>query len=201
MMIVTRIEKKGKYKYYVYLDYEFAFWMTWKEIWLWKIEENKEISFELFRDIMKNTVLERAKRKAINYLKTMNRTEMELRNKLKKELFPEEIIEQVIAYLYQYHYIDDDYYIENFIEYKKRGHSRRWMEERLRLKGISREKINKFFQADYSEEEALRKAMEKKLRGKRIVTREEKQKIIAYVYRQGFSISHAQEILKEYKKD
>ena len=69
------------------------------------------------------------------------------------------------------------------------------------MKGISRDKINNYFQADYSEEEALRKAMEKKLRGKKIVTKEEKQKIIAYVYRQGFSISHAQEILKEYKED
>lgn len=197
-MIVTGIEKKGKYKYYVYLDYEFVFWLSWKELWFWKIEENKEVSNRLLQDIIKNTILERAKRKAINYLKAMNRTEMEVRNKLQRELFSQEIIEQVIAYLYQYHYIDDDYYIENFIQYKKNAHSRRWMEERLRLKGISREKIDGYFQSGYSEKEALRKALEKKLRGKKIVTREERQKIIAYVYRQGFSINRAKEILKEY---
>ena len=107
-MQVTAIEKFGKYKYKVFLDYEFAFWAYWKDLQYRGIRVNKEISQEFYEQLLEEVVFEKAKRKAISLLKYMNRTEQELRQKLKLQLYPLEVIDKTIAYVYSFHYLDDD---------------------------------------------------------------------------------------------
>ena len=199
-MQVTAIEKFGKYKYKIFLDYEFAFWVYWKDLQCWNISVNKEISMDIYEQILNEVVLEKAKRKAISLLKYMNRTEQELRLKLKLQLFPLEVIDKTITYVYSYHYLDDDRYIESFIASNKALHSKHWIEMRLLKKGIEKGKIQAFFVDEYSEEEALRKAIQKKLKGKNLENRAEKQKILAYLFRQGYSMRNAKEIISEYEK-
>lgn len=199
-MKVTAIEKFGKYKYKIFFDYEFVFWLYWKDLQCWNIKVDREISTDIYEQILKEVVLEKAKRKAISLLKYMNRTEQELREKLKLQLYPMEVIDKTIEYVHSYHYLDDNRYIENFIACNQALHSRHWIEMKLMQKGIGKEQIQEFFSDAYSEEEALRKAIRKKLKGKVIENREEKQKILSYLFRQGFAVRNANMILSEYEK-
>lgn len=199
-MQVTAIEKFGKYKYKVFLDYGFAFWVYWKDLQCWNIKVDREISSDMYEQLLNEVVLEKAKRKAISLLKYMNRTEQELRQKLKLQLYPIEVIDKTIEYVYSYHYLDDNRYIESFIACNQTLHSQHWIEMKLMQKGILKEQIRDFFTDAYSEEEALRKAIRKKLKGKLLENREEKQKILAYLFRQGFSVRSAKLILSEYEK-
>jgi regulatory protein len=196
---VTAIEKNGKYKYKVFIDGEYAFWLSWKELYFWKIELNGEISEEQLQKIKKESILEKCKRKAVSYLKFCNQTEQELRTKLKRQLYNEDIIEKTIAYLYDMHYIDDYRYAENFVDVNKKKHSRKWIELRLQQKGIKKDLSDDFFDEEYSEDAPIKKAIEKKLKGASIQTREQREKILASLYRQGFSIYNIKKVLKEYE--
>ena len=199
-MKVTAIERFGKYKYKVFLDYEFAFWAYWKDLQSWNIKIDKQISTDIYEQLLDEVVLATAKRKAISLLKYMNRTEQELRQKLKLQLYPIDVIDKTIEYVNSYHYLDDNRYIESFIACNQTLHSQHWIEMKLVQKGIEKEKIHEFFSDEYSEEEALRKAIKKKLKGKKIESNEEKQKILAYLFRHGFSIRSAKAMINEYEK-
>lgn len=196
-MIVTLIEKQGKYKYKVYMDYDYVFWLTWKELYFWKVKENAEISEEQYKKIVKESILPKAKRKAISYLEKSNRTEQEIREKLKKELYQEDVIESAIKFLQNCHYINDDWVAENFVRANQANHSRKWMEMKLAQKGIDKERLHIFFEEEYSEEVAIQKEIKKKLKGKEQITWEEKNKIMAYLYRKGYSIHETRKAMEQ----
>lgn len=198
-MQVTKIEKKGKYQYLVFLDEEYAFWLSYKEIYHWHLKEGVEIDEEKYKSIIKESVIPRCKRKAISYLKRCNQTEYELRTKLKKHDYLTPVIDVTIAYLYQCMYLDDYRYAELFVENNKRSRSQKWMKLKLSQKGISKDVIEELLAENTSEEIPLRKAIEKKLKGKRIEERKDKEKILAYLFRQGFSMQLSKRLLNEYE--
>lgn len=186
-MCVTEIKKVGKYKYQVFLDGEFAFWLSFRELRFWKIAEGGELSEACYAKIMKETVLEKCKRKAIEYLKYADRTEAELRDRLSRQFYVESVIDDTITYLRYYGYLDDTRCIRNFIEKNKNNHSKRWIESKLKQKGVTRDQCDSLWGEEYSEEEPARKLLEKKLKGKIITEKKEKDKALGYLYRQGFS--------------
>ena len=126
-MVVTSIEKKGKYKYFVKVDEEFVFWLSWKELYFWNIKEGQELSEEQYSKIMKESILGKCKRKAVSYLKISDRTENELRQKLRMQDYVEPIIEETIAYLKELKYLDDDRFVELYITTKQKSHSKKWI--------------------------------------------------------------------------
>ena len=56
------------------------------------------------------------KLKALSLLTDMDRTEAQLRQKLKQKAFEEDIIEQTIEYVKSFGYIDDAKYAQRFVE-------------------------------------------------------------------------------------
>lgn len=196
-MIVTLIEKQGKYKYKVFLDYDYVFWLTWKELYFWNIKENEEISDEYYIKIIKESIIPKAKRKAISYLEKSSRTEQEIRDKLRRELYQEDIIENVIKYLYSYHYLNDDWVAENFVRSNQFRHSRKWLEMKLSQKGIDKDRLHIFFEEEYSEKFAIQKEIEKKLKGRKQINWDEKNKIMAYLYRKGYNIHESRKVIEQ----
>ena len=119
-MVVTGIEKVGKYKYKVFIDMEYAFFMSWKELYHWNIKENEMLNEVQYQNIMKEVILKKCKRKALTLLKDKSRTEYELRQKLYTNLYTQEIINQTVDYIHSFHYLDDERYVENFIDSNKK---------------------------------------------------------------------------------
>ena len=113
-MQVTKVEALTKTKWKVELDGQFAFVLYKKEILRFGIEVNGELSEELYEQIKKDVVLKRAKLRAMHLLTDMARTESQLRDKLKRNMYPEDVISQAIAYVKSFGYINDEAYIENF---------------------------------------------------------------------------------------
>lgn len=197
-MKITKIEQAGKYKYKVFIDNNYVFWLSRRELFHWKLKEELEITQEYYAQILTESILEKCKRKAISYLEYSGRTEHEMRQKLQQQLYVEPIVEQTIQYLYQYHYLDDSRYIENFIQKNQEKHSRRWMEQKLKQKGIKKEQMEFYLKDEEVELEALRKSIEKKCKGNLPRESKEREKLLAYLCRQGFSISHSLKVMKEY---
>ena len=186
-MIVTKLEKVDSKKTKVFLDEEYAFVLYPQDLRIYKLEEDMEMSEELYHQIMKETIIRRAKQKAMALLKRADRTEWELRLKLKQSEYPESAIEEAISYVMKYGYVNDERYLENYVFYKKGSKSIRVMELELQQRGLSKEQIrDQLEKEEVSDEEAIQKAIRKKTGTKTELSYEETQKVAAYLYRKGF---------------
>lgn len=151
------------------------------------LKEEMELPPELLAEIMEETIYRRARQKALAVLKRADQSEKELRRKLKQSEYPEEIIERTIAYVYSYHYLDDERYAGNYIRYKSATKSRRQLVNELHQKGIAKEIIDAALrEADGDDTEAICRAIRKKTSDVESLEYEQKQRIAAYLYRKGF---------------
>ncbi len=197
-MIITGLEPKEKGKYKVYIDEEFHFVLYYKDLQKYKLEQDTQISGEIYRDIYLNTVLRRGKQKAIAILKYMDRTKQELILKLKQADYSDKVIEEVLEYVIKFHFIDDSRYAENYIRSRKDKKSKRQIITELIGKGIDKSLIDEVMSQEYdSEAEALKKAIEKKFKNLNDLTREEKMKFASSLYRKGFQL----DLIKKYVYD
>ena len=186
-MIVTKLEKVDTKKTKVYLDEEYAFILYPQELRGYKIKEGLEVSEELYCQIMEETIIRRAKQKAMALLKRSDRTEKELRIKLKQSEYPEMAIDEAVSYVMKYGYVDDERYLENYVFYKKGQKSLRVIEMELQQKGLSKEQIREQIEKEeLNDGEAIQKAIRKKIGAKSELSYEETQKVAAYLYRKGF---------------
>lgn len=202
-MEITSIEKVNKSRVKVFIDGEYAFPLYNKDIILYQLEEGKEISEEIYESIKEEVVFYRSKLKAMSLLMTMDRTEFELIQKLKRLGYPDDVIDKTIAYLHSYGYINDNRYASAHINARKYNKSKLVLEMELLKKGINKDIIEETIKTQYSSEEnsedpeilAIKKAISKKRVDIDNITWEDKQKLIASLYRKGFSIDKINQLI------
>ena len=73
-----------------------AFVLYRGELSLCHIEKDQELPEAVYREIMDEILWKRIRMRCLYLLKSMDRTEYQLRTKLKQNLYPEELIERVI---------------------------------------------------------------------------------------------------------
>ncbi len=75
-------------------------------------------------------------------LKSMDRTEYQLRTKLKQNFYPEELIDRVILWLLEnLHYLDDVRYAESYIRTHGESLSTLQLKQKLTQRGVPRDVI------------------------------------------------------------
>lgn len=198
-MIVSKLEELTKGKVKVYIDGEYHFLLYRKDINTYKLQENEPVSEKVYEEIIQDTVLRRAKQKAMAILKYMDRTEQELKQKLKQADYTECIIESAMEYVKMFHYLDDERFAANYIRYKKNSKSKRQLQTELMQKGIRKEYIDKAFDEEYvGEDSAIQKAITKKTLDIDSLTPEEKMKLASSLYRKGFKMDQIKKYIRIY---
>ena len=146
----------------------------------------------------KNDISIKAKKRALHLLERMDRTEHQLREKLRASEYQEEVIEEAIEYVKSFHYLDDERYAETFTRYKKEGMSRQQIKQKLLQKGISRDIIDNAIEEEYDTDEAMhiRNLLLKKHFSYGEADEGEFRRVYSYLLRRGFRSS---DILKEMK--
>lgn len=145
--------------------------------------------------------LKKAKLKALKLLERMDRTEAQLREKLKAAEFDPEIIEQAIVYVKSFGYIDDERYVRNYIEYRQDRKSRRQLEQELQFrKGVTPELIQKVYDElePYDERLLIMSQLEKKKYSAKAADWNGRQKIVASLMRKGFQMGDILAVMDEY---
>ena len=201
--MITQIEEWDKKRYKIYIDQEFAFVLYKGELTEYKLRENVAIEDKVYDRIQKEILPKRAKKRCLNLLQKRPYTECKLREKLMEGCYTEEAIEEAIAYVKSFHYIDDYEYACQYIFYHRESETRRKMEEKLRIKGIDGETLQKAFQDSYyKEEETLEIELEqaKKLLQKKKYEAEnadwkEKQKVYEFLVRKGIQTSVIKKVM------
>ena len=79
------------------------------------LQEQEPLSDERYHELYYEVVGKRAVKRAMHLLEKMDRTEGQLRKKLMEGGYPDDLIEQAVAYVKSYHYIDDDRYARTFV--------------------------------------------------------------------------------------
>jgi len=152
-MYVTKIEPVTKTKYKVFIDGQFAFVLYKGELSRYHIAQDTEVDERLVSQILSEIVLKRAKLRAMHLLTDMDRTESQLRTKLKQGLYPDDIIEQAMAYVKSFGYVEDENYARRFVLSRQNSKSKKEIYASLCQKGVAKETIDKVMEECYEMEE------------------------------------------------
>lgn len=199
------IEPVTKTKFRIYLDGQFAFVLYKSELSSCHLKDGEAVTENQIETILSEIVLKRAKRKAMSLLQSMDRTESELRDRLLRQDFPEETVDQAVRYVKSFGYVDDRRYAESVILSRKGRKSRREIYAELSGKKIDGEIVDEMMERCYEESdsgEALRHLLRKKHYDPSRASVEEKQKLYAYLARKGFSYGEIKKALNlEFPED
>jgi len=198
-MIITKIEPVTKTKFKIYVEEQFAFTLYKGELSRFCLKEQGEITEEIISRIKAEVLVKRAKMRAMHLLNEMARTEEQLRQKLKQNGYPEDVIDSAVAYVKSFGYINDEAYIRNFVESRKGKKSRREIYALLGQKGLNQETVETVLDEMYeehSDQEAIREILRKKHWDSEESDIKEKQKIYAYLVRKGFRYEDIRQVIQ-----
>lgn len=192
--LVTSIVDVNKQRRRVFVNYEPAFVLYNSEIRKYQIKVDSVIMSDIYNEII--TILtKRAKIRAMALLKSHDYTEGRLREKLQANGYPKCCIDETVAYIYSYGYIDDRRFADNYIISRSSSKSRRVIETSLLKLGVSADIIKEACDEFYCEEDDYAKEINviighinKKINSIDIKDYNQLQKLKASLYRKGFRL-------------
>ena len=144
-------------------------------------------------------MLVQAKKKALRLLESMDRTEEQLRLKLKQKDYPDEVIDEAIAYVKSFGYVNDVRYAECYVLSRQKTKSRREIYVSLCQKGVARETVEQALEKgyeSYDERDTIRMLAEKKHYSETGGSEAEKKKIYQYLLRRGFRNEDIRQVIQ-----
>ena len=192
-LLVTSIVEITNKRRLVYINYEPAFALYNTEIRKYDIKQDSSIDYEVYKDIVENVLNKRATVRAMSLLKNKDYTEKELRDKLKDGYYPEESVNTALDYVKSFKYVDDYRYAYNYISFKSGVKSRKYIELKLKEKGIASKIISSVCEEYYSDNsnvelEQVLEFLSNKCSIDADSDYKEKQKVMAKLYRKGYSV-------------
>ena len=191
-MTVTQLTALGKGRYKVYIEDRPAFVLYRGELNRLGIREGEGITEGNLREIQEEILPLRAKKRAMNLLQKREYTTAALREKLRDGEYPEACVEEAVAYVESYGYVDDLRYARDFIVYNLDRKSRTRIEQDLMRKGIQKDTVRAVFEelgeegTRQDEASMIRTLLDKKKYDAKNADAQEKQRMYAFLYRKGF---------------
>lgn len=206
-MTVTQITSIDKKRSKIFFEQEEPIVLYNGEIRRFHIELDKELPDKVFLQIQEEVLKKRVKERALYFLKSMDRTEEEIRTKLKKGYYSAELINYAIDFLKEYSYIDDQRYTENYIRTYIGRKSRKNIQQKLYLKGISKETVEEAFglfqeeMEEKGEKEMIYTLLKKRRYPFENADRKEENREMAFLFRKGFEMEEILYCLKNPPKE
>ena len=197
MHYITEIKDIGK-KCRIIIDDDIVVQLYKGEVRKLGIKADSQCSNESYNE-MYNILNKRARERSLFLLKDMDKTEKQIRDKLKLGDYPEDIINNAIEFLKKYGYVGDIRYAKLYISSKQNSKSIKQIELELYKKGVNKENVSKvLLEMDLSNEEALNKLIEKIIKKYDLNDKTQYNKMCRYLLGKGFSYGEIQEALFKY---
>ncbi len=201
-MIITSIESRQKGRYLISLNDEPAFILYSSELKKYALKEGEELEDSLWETILRETLIKRAKSRTLHLLDKQDRTEKQLRDKLREGFYPEEAIDAAVEAAKRGKYLDDERYASQYAYEKTRTKSRRVVEMELLNKGIDRQMVEKAMEEiEESDSGLLQKLITKKCHDPSELDFMKEQKLIRYLLGKGFSMTDVKRELAVWKEN
>lgn len=188
-MQIQQIEELDKKRVKIILEDGRCFPLYKGEKRAYGIMEGEELPEEVYQEINEEILIKRARKRILHLLERMDRTEAQLRDKLRQGYYPQDIIEDAVAYAKHYHYLDDLRYAQNYVRNQGTKKSLRKIQMDLQGKGIPRDLAVQALEEEYRQEherELILKWIEKKHYSSETADRTEKRRMYQSLLRKGF---------------
>ncbi len=201
-MMVTAIEELSASRSRVYIDGEFAFVLYKGEVRGYRLCEGAEIAREEYDEILQEVLPRRAKLRAMKLLTAREYTGKQLYDKLKADLYPEEIVRDALAYVAGFRYTDDLRLAGDYIAGHADTRSRRRIEQDLLGRGIDKAILEQAWErweaqgGSQDETVMIRDLLRKRGYDAESAESRERQKNYAFLIRKGFSDEAVRKVLK-----
>jgi regulatory protein len=146
-----------------------------------------------------NDMIKEAKLKALSLLNYTDRTEFQLRQKLKEKSFSEDAIEHAVEYVKSFGYVNDKNYAERYILNRQNSKSKKEIFAALIQKGIGKDDIEAAMEICYETHDeiaAIQRLCEKKHISPEESCDDEKRRMYHYLLRKGFRSDDVCKVLK-----
>lgn len=176
--------------------------------------QETELSEEALAEAERTLFLLRAKKRALLLLGKKEYTRHEMEKKLVSDGYPEAVVSAVLKYLSELRYVEDVSYAERYALYLLPRCSERELFQKMQQKGFDKELIKDALEAakesyrlehegeeDFSgspQQAAIRTFLRKKGYCPEAVCEEKKQKVVAALYRKGFTLSDIKCVIGEF---
>lgn len=220
--MVLEIKGKSGKKYGLWIDgegYGRCYPGDLRELGFSEISEGQELELTevAFAAFEQSVFLPRAKRRSLFLLGKKEYTSGELKKKLFSDGYSERIVAAVLDYLSDLHYVDDFSYAERYAFSLLSRCSERELFQKMLQKGLEKElvkealaaakeryrfeQVDSIDTAESPEFEAIRSFLRKKGYHPDTVTAEKQKKMVASLYRKGFSMSDIRCVMGEIDED
>ena len=187
-MRIVSIEPLNRRKSRVLTDEGPAFALYNGELEAYGLTLDGELDGEMYERILREVLCPRAKERMLHLLEASDRTEAELRRRLREGGFPPEAVEAAIDYGKRRRYVDDRRYAENYVSFRAASRSRRQLEAELAARGISRDLARECLEEiQIDEGEQVRRLLEKRGFDPENADEGEMRRTMAFVSSRGFS--------------
>ena len=188
MVTVTTCTALGKGKYRFHLDNGTELVLYRGEARQFQLQEGKTLSDEEEHQLIYEVLGKRAKRRTMHLLEQMDRTEQQLRDKLKQGGYPQACIDLALEYVKSFHYVDDYRYACTYIRYRQERMSRYQLKVKLYGKGVPSDLIDRALTECYEgdEIEQIIHLLEKKKFDAQNADTKEFTRVYQYLMRRGF---------------
>ena len=198
MVTVIKLERQGKGRYEASFDNGIKTGLYRSEAAQLGIEEGTVLSEDQYQFLLKEVIGKRAKKRALHLLEQMDRTEMQLMEKLRAGGYPECCVEEAVSYVKKYHYLDDFRYACTYIRTHQEKLGRQQLQQKLAGKGIRRDLAERALETEYVSEDSakIRELLVKRRFDPETSDEKEFSRTYAFLMRRGFS---GNEVLREMK--
>ncbi len=199
-MRIISIEPLNKKKNKVTLDDRSSFYLYDSEIKKLNLSEDMDIDKKLYNVIFEEYLFARAKKKALAILEKSMNTRKQLRDKLKRSDYNEDVINKVLVLLEEYNLINDYDYAKAYISSYKSKKSVRVLEFDLEVKGVDRNIIKELI-SELDTEDMELKNIEKFVKRHRDaegnIPEEKRSKLMTSLYRKGYKVDNIKKVIDD----
>lgn len=186
-------QKRNPNRVNVFIDDDFAFGLA--AITAVRLKVGQSLTTEDIESIQKEDQFENAKQTALRFIEYRPRSISEVRQRLRRQGFNEEIIDQALTRLEELNLLSDidfaKYWVEQRETFKPR--SQMALRQELLQKGVNHTIIDDIIQEVDEEAAAHRAAQKQSHRWQKLPEEQFKQKAIAFLQRRGFQYGIAKE--------
>ena len=196
---VTRLEEVKRGTLRIWLNDEPAFRLSKAEAQDLHLQEGSTFSPEELAQMHITVLAQKAKRRCLRYLEGQDHTERQVREKLRLEDYPEDVIDAAVDYARSFHYIDDLRYASSYIRAHARNKNVFQLRTALLSKGVPEELIDAALEEEEGpdEESQIRLFIRKRGADPENTGPEERRKLVAALMRRGYSLSSVKRALDE----
>lgn len=199
-MKIISIEPLKSKKNKITLEDRSTFCLYDSEIKKLNLEEDMDIDKELYDTIFNDFLYARAKKKALAILERAINTKKQLREKLKRNDFNDNVIDKVMDLLEEYNLINDYEYAKAYINTYSSKKSVRVLEFDLEVKGVDRNIIKELINeidVEVVELMNIEKFVSKYRDAEGNIPYEKRSKIMTSLYRKGYKNENIKKVLDD----